>query len=130
MENKYHIGYHVLLVTSNFSFSHNVFHSYISLVSQNVVLCGNGLKKKSLFVLPINTSQSYYLKTLVTAITPFSSKFSNYIKVYFATSQNASRLILYFYGKYLSLNPLPNDKIIDWSKLGAFTYGYNGKSCL
>ena len=32
-----------LLVTSNFSFSHNVFHSYISLVQQNVVLCGNGL---------------------------------------------------------------------------------------
>ena len=33
-----------LLVTSNFSFSHNGFHSYISLVHQNVVLCGNGLK--------------------------------------------------------------------------------------
>ena len=32
-----------LLVTSNFFFSHNVFHSYISLVPQNVVLCGNGL---------------------------------------------------------------------------------------
>ena len=31
-----------LLVTSNFSFSHNVFHSYISLVRQNVALCGNG----------------------------------------------------------------------------------------
>ena len=26
---------------SNFSFSHNVFHSYISLVHQNAVLCGN-----------------------------------------------------------------------------------------
>ena len=37
-----------LLVTSNFSSSHNVFHSYmyISLVRQNAVLCGNGLKKK------------------------------------------------------------------------------------
>ena len=32
-----------LLVTSNFSFSHNVFHSYISLVRQNAVLCGNRL---------------------------------------------------------------------------------------
>ena len=32
-----------LLVTSNFSFSHNVFYSYISLVHQNEVLCGNGL---------------------------------------------------------------------------------------
>ena len=31
-----------LLVKSNFSFSHNVFHSYISLVCQNAVSCGNG----------------------------------------------------------------------------------------
>ena len=30
------------IVTSNFSFSHNVFHSYISLVRQNAALCGNG----------------------------------------------------------------------------------------
>ena len=33
-----------LLVTSNFSFSHNVFYGYISLVRQNAVLCGNGVK--------------------------------------------------------------------------------------
>ena len=26
-----------------FSFSHNVFHSYISLMRQNAALCGNGL---------------------------------------------------------------------------------------
>ena len=32
-----------MLVTSNFSFSHHVFHSYISVVCQNVALCGNGL---------------------------------------------------------------------------------------
>ena len=32
-----------LLVTSNFSFSHNVFHSYISLVPQNAASCCNGL---------------------------------------------------------------------------------------
>ena len=32
-----------LLVSSNFSFSHNVFHSYISLVHQNAALSGNGL---------------------------------------------------------------------------------------
>ena len=34
-----------LPVTSNFSFSHNVFHSYtcISLVRQNAALCGSGL---------------------------------------------------------------------------------------
>ena len=38
-----HGDYPQLLVTSNFSFSHNVFHSYISLMCQNVVLCGNGL---------------------------------------------------------------------------------------
>ena len=49
---KYHLGYRKhcnkkeklkLLVTSNFSFSHNVFHGYISLVCQNAVLCGNEL---------------------------------------------------------------------------------------
>ena len=34
-----------LLVTGNFSFSHNVFHSYLSLVHQNVALCSNGLSK-------------------------------------------------------------------------------------
>ena len=34
-----------MLVTSNFSFSHNVFYSYISLVYQNVALCGNGLNQ-------------------------------------------------------------------------------------
>ena len=33
-----------MLITSNFSFSHNVFYSYISLVRQNAVLCGNGLR--------------------------------------------------------------------------------------
>ena len=33
-----------LLVTSNFSFSHNVFHSYVSLVRQNAGLRGNGLR--------------------------------------------------------------------------------------
>ena len=27
---------------------HNVFHSYISLVRQNVALCGNGLKTKTI----------------------------------------------------------------------------------
>ena len=49
MENEYHIGKKTLwekeklLVTSNFSLSHNVFHNYKSLVRQNAVLCGNGL---------------------------------------------------------------------------------------
>ena len=49
MKNKCHIGLKTwwekekLLVTSNFSFSHGAFHSYISLVRQNAALCGNGL---------------------------------------------------------------------------------------
>ena len=49
MKNKSYIGYKTLwenvklLLTSNFSFSRNVFHSYISLVRQNASLCGNGL---------------------------------------------------------------------------------------
>ena len=33
-----------LLVTSNFSFSHNIFHRYISLMRQNAALSGNGLR--------------------------------------------------------------------------------------
>ena len=53
MENKYHIrkktlwGKEKFLVTSKFSFSQNVFHSYIFLLHQNAVLCGNGLKKRN-----------------------------------------------------------------------------------
>ena len=49
MENKYHIEYKTLwekeklLGTSDFSFSHNVFHSYIYLVRQNASLYGNRL---------------------------------------------------------------------------------------
>ena len=47
MKSKWHIGKKTekekLLVTSNFSFSHDVLHSYVSLVRQNVALCGNGL---------------------------------------------------------------------------------------
>ena len=34
-----------LLVTSSFSFTHNVFHSYISLVHQNAALCGKRVKR-------------------------------------------------------------------------------------
>ena len=49
MKNKWHIGLKLpwekekLLLSSNFSFSHNVFYSEISLVRQNAALCGNGL---------------------------------------------------------------------------------------
>ena len=51
MKNKFYIGWKTfwekekLLVTSNFSFSNNVFHSYTctSLVCQNAALCDNGL---------------------------------------------------------------------------------------
>ena len=48
-KNKRHIGLKTLwekgkwLVTGNFSFSHNVFHSYIFLLRQNAALCANGL---------------------------------------------------------------------------------------
>ena len=49
MKNKCYIGLKTLwgkeqlLVTWNLSFCHNILHSYIALVHQNVVLCGNGL---------------------------------------------------------------------------------------
>ena len=51
MKNKCHKGEKTslekekLLFISNFSFSHNVCQSYISLVGQNTVLCGNGLNE-------------------------------------------------------------------------------------
>ena len=51
IKNKCHVGWNTLWekeklhVKSNFSFFHNVFHSYISLVHQNAALCGNRLKE-------------------------------------------------------------------------------------
>ena len=59
MKNKCHIGWKTLsekeklLIPSNFSFLHNVFHSYISLVHQNAALSGNGLKLSQNNVLDI-----------------------------------------------------------------------------
>ena len=53
MKIKCHIGLKTLrekeklLVSSNFAFSHNVFHNNISLVRQNAALCGNGLKAET-----------------------------------------------------------------------------------
>ena len=53
-EKKSHIGQKTLwekeklLVSSNLSFSHNVFHSYISLVRRSAALCGNGLRHESI----------------------------------------------------------------------------------
>ena len=49
-----------LLVTSNFFFSHNVFHSYISVVRQNAALCGNGLQDEANFFIsyPVNNENS------------------------------------------------------------------------
>ena len=56
-----------MLVTSNFSFSHNVFHTYKSLERRNAALGGNGLRglwEQEIFVIkyavwsrPINLSQ-------------------------------------------------------------------------
>ena len=50
-----------MLVTSNFSFSHNVFQSYISLAHQSVALCGNGLMhlQKALKAPPRRLSGEY-----------------------------------------------------------------------
>ena len=60
-----------LLVTSDFSFCHNVFHSYISLVRQNAVLCGNGLTYDEILAISIlkaNTNKfivTKYMKLVV-----------------------------------------------------------------
>ena len=47
-----------LLLTSNFSFSHNVFHSYIAVVRQNVALCGNGLNLKGHFTVKVTPAST------------------------------------------------------------------------
>ena len=49
-----------LLVTSNFSFSHNVFHSYISSLCQNAAMSNHGLNNKSMG--ECNTILSAYTK--------------------------------------------------------------------
>ena len=54
-----------LLDTSNFSFSHNVFHSYLSLVRQNAALCGNGLTRVTWNNLQSFTSVSLYLEYII-----------------------------------------------------------------
>ena len=66
MKNKCHMGRKTLwekkkeklLVTSNFFFSHNVLHNYVSLVCQNVVLCGNGLREELSTILSSNLKMS------------------------------------------------------------------------
>ena len=70
-----------LLVRSNFSFSHNVFHSYISLVHQNAVLCGNGLT-------PWGFHPNYSMICIQTPVTSFMFNF-------------------FFF--HVFLNPFPND---------------------
>ena len=68
MKNKCHIGKKTLwekeklLVTSNFSFSHNVFHSYIPLVRQNVALCGNGLSEDEFYVHTVQSPRAALIK--------------------------------------------------------------------
>ena len=54
-----------MLVISNFSFSHNVFHSNISLVCQNVVLCGNSLTASKCHYSQSYFSYSHFCRTIV-----------------------------------------------------------------
>ena len=69
LKNKCHIGKKTwwekekLLVKSNFSFFHRVFHSYISSVRQNVALCGSGLTLYSTDT-HFDASTQKFLKTL------------------------------------------------------------------
>ena len=51
------------LVTSKFSFSHNVFHNYMSLVHQNAAFCGNGLSS-SIIIMIVNCYQIKGLRVL------------------------------------------------------------------
>ena len=61
------------IVTSNFSFSHNDFHSYISLLCQNVALCGNGLK----------ILESIYRLMSICAVSPLMTELGSYHVFFF-----------------------------------------------
>ena len=83
-----------LLVTSNFSFSHNVFYSNISLVRQNAALCGNGL----IF---------YHIMT-------FHGPEEDGVWKHWGKRRKCWVTNIFFF------NFLLNNKILDWSKLKAF----------
>ena len=57
---------------SNFSFSYNVFHGYISFVRQNVELCGNELTVFQLY----STGQCTYLCFFWNSFNQYSAQYS------------------------------------------------------
>ena len=141
MKNKYHIGYKTLwekeklLVTSNFSFSHNVFHSYISIVHQNTVSCGNGLitslwkvylykiydtlsLKKGL------TASLLYTKQVTTQCYWAISLFNNFLNIDSLISTSNFSFSHNVFHSYISLvcqnAVLLDDKILALSKSKAF----------
>ena len=68
-----------LLVTSNFSFSHNVSRSYTSSVRQNMALCGNGLiDTKEAFLTTCSGKQYFHFITYLWAY-PAIFKFLRHI---------------------------------------------------
>ena len=74
-----------------FSSSHNVFHSYISLVRQNAALCGNWLNLPETASSPINSTKwhlivcrLYYQKTPIRKRNTYTQirEYANVKKVY------------------------------------------------
>ena len=106
-----------ILVTSNFSFSHIVFHRYISLVCQNVALCGNGLRcritfncyQKSL----TNTSDLYFAFFFFLVVRLF---------VFESTINCDCFLILSLSGTSASLSPLSSSSEIEKYKKWVSNY--------
>ena len=152
MKNKCHTGWKTLwekeklLVTSNFSFSHIVFHRYISSMRQKTVLCGNnysdGLNATwqalvtSNFSFSHNVFHSYISlvhQNVVLCGYWLNSTWQTHVTCNFSFSHNV-------FHSYISLvcqnvvlcgngltshqsetvnnfNSLSNDKLLDWSKL-------------
>ena len=91
MENKGHITLKTLwekkklLVTSNFSFSHNVFHHYISLVPQNAALWDNGSKITGIGIFQFfSTNQIFPSKTKnKNAVNYYDQKHLQYYDIFY-----------------------------------------------
>ena len=89
-----------VLVMSNFSFSHSVFKRLVSEGRQKVSLCGNGLNR-----LNIEVEWALDLQDL-----PMTKNFK---PCHCRLSARGPGLILFAEG----FNPLPDDRILDWSVL-------------
>ena len=109
-----------MLATIIFSFSHHVFHSYISLVRQNAALCGNGLRV-SFHNFCVFTDQIADRGERLELLVDKTEDLSTNVSINgFCFLHTCYTYRYFFLISFNSFNSLPNDKILDWSKLKAF----------